>query len=417
MVFTYIRTSSETFLDFWKFLFANLSKLLSTSSNELYDRKNFWEKLLSLFCRVVIKTFSDFSQKLYIRVVKNNFYVISIYFEETEFPKNLLHVWYILGLWAYFSLTFGVKFSVKLSKLIPTPSDKHFDGKQIFLKNFFILLDFGWCIFLTDDNFIVAKTSKLLSTTSGNTLIKKIFLKNTSSFFPDHEQFISWLSAKILQRGCPNCFVRVQKTFSRCGFFQLFCFWRKFDFWSIFFQTCGTNFSVKLSKLLSPCLDEHFDGKHFFGKFFNLSLDFERNIFWTWVKISQKSSLNVSCVFRKIFRKLTFRRIYWSICILRLWVKVFLNFGSFFKNLLKPHFKSSDKHFGEFLLEKFFPSVFGSNFFWSSAEFKQKSCQNQFLLVQKTSWGNRLFWIFQCFWYILELRAKVFPTFGKKNFP
>ena len=87
--FTYIRTSSETFLDFWKFLFANLSKLLSTSSDELFDQKNFWEKLLSLFCRVVIKTFSDFSQKLYIRVVKINFYVFSNYFEETEIPEKL----------------------------------------------------------------------------------------------------------------------------------------------------------------------------------------------------------------------------------------------------------------------------------------------------------------------------------------
>ena len=126
-------------------------------------------------------------------------------------------------------------------------------------------------------------------------------MRNTSLFFPDHEQFISWLSAKTLQRGCPNCFVRVQKIFSRCGFFQLFCFWSKFDIWAIFFLTCGTNFSVKLSKLLSPCLDEHFDGKHFFGKFANLSLDFERNIFWTWVKITQKSSQKLILRVQKTF--------------------------------------------------------------------------------------------------------------------
>ena len=39
LVFTYIRTSSETFFDFWKFLFARLSKLISLSSVELFDRK------------------------------------------------------------------------------------------------------------------------------------------------------------------------------------------------------------------------------------------------------------------------------------------------------------------------------------------------------------------------------------------
>ena len=115
-------------------------------------------------------------------------------------------------------------------------------------------------------------------------------MKKTSSFFPDHEQFISWLSAKTLRRGCPNCLVRVHKTFSRCRFFQMFCLWRKFGFWAKFFRTSGTNFSVKMSKLLSPCLDEHFDGKHFFVKFFNLSSEFDRNILWIWVKSSQKSS-------------------------------------------------------------------------------------------------------------------------------
>ena len=49
LVFTYIRTSSKTFFDFWKFLFANLSKLLSTSSDELFDQKNFWENFQSFF--------------------------------------------------------------------------------------------------------------------------------------------------------------------------------------------------------------------------------------------------------------------------------------------------------------------------------------------------------------------------------
>ena len=39
LFFMYFRTSSETFFDFWKFLFANLSKLLFTILNELFDGK------------------------------------------------------------------------------------------------------------------------------------------------------------------------------------------------------------------------------------------------------------------------------------------------------------------------------------------------------------------------------------------
>ena len=92
LVFTYIRTSSKTYLDFWKFLFANLSKLLSTSSDDLFDQKNSWENLLSLFCRVVIEMCSDFSQKMYIKVVKTDFYVFSSFFEETEFPRKTYSV-------------------------------------------------------------------------------------------------------------------------------------------------------------------------------------------------------------------------------------------------------------------------------------------------------------------------------------
>ena len=62
LVFMYLWTSSETFFDFSIFLYAILSKLLSTSSNELFDQKTF-EKIPILLRRFVIKTFSYFSQK------------------------------------------------------------------------------------------------------------------------------------------------------------------------------------------------------------------------------------------------------------------------------------------------------------------------------------------------------------------
>ena len=290
LFFMYIRTSSETFLDFWEFLFANSSKLLFTSSNELFDGTEFCENFLSFLYRVVIKIFSDLRKNMYQKIAWTDFYVFRKHFEETDFSESFFRVRYILGLWTKSFLNFGTNVSVKMSKLLPTRPDEHFHGKQFFLNTFFIpwtLVDaFFWLMtILSLQNF-----QKCFLRLQGNTLIKKNFLKNTSSFFPDREQFISWFAAKTLRRSCPNCFVRVQKTFSRCGLFQLFCFWRKFGFWANFFLTCGTNFSVKLSKLLSPYSDDYYDRKHFFGKFFNLSSDFERNIFWTWVKFSQKSS-------------------------------------------------------------------------------------------------------------------------------
>ena len=154
---------------------------------------------------------------------------------------------------------------------------------------FFFSADFGRHIFLTEDNFIVAKLSKLCSTTSGEHFDKKFLSKNTFSFFPDREPFLFWLLAKHLQRACPNSFLRVQKPFEYADFFT-FCFWSVFRFWANFSLTFRTNFSVKLSKLLSPCLDEHFDGKIFFGKLFNSSSDSDRNKFCPSVKSSQKDS-------------------------------------------------------------------------------------------------------------------------------
>ena len=185
-------------------------------------------------------------------------------------------------------LTIGKSSTDRLSNLFSTCSGNKVK-KQIF-HNLLVFTDVRTSSETCFEfwKFLFANLSKLLSTTSGEHF-DKTFFKNPSSFFQDREKFIFWLSAKILQRGCPNCFVRVQKTFWRCGFLELFCFWCKFRFWAIFFLLFGRHFSVKLSKLLSPCLDKHFDGIDFFGKFFNLSSDFERNIFWTWLKTSQKS--------------------------------------------------------------------------------------------------------------------------------
>ena len=87
----------------------------------------------------------------------------------------------------------------------------------------------------------------------------------------------------------------------------MFCFWCKFRFWANFFLTIGTNFSVKLSKLLSLCFDEHFDGKCFFynsSSFpFRTLSETISDIVW---KFQRKLVIIVSCVFRKHFEETDF---------------------------------------------------------------------------------------------------------------
>ena len=193
-------------------------------------------------------------------------------------------------------------------------------------------MDFGRNFFLTDDKLTVAKLSKLPSTTSREHFDKKTFWKNLPRFF---------------------------RTVSK------------------FLLTIGTNFSVKLSKLLSPCLDEHFDGKHFFGKFtFILSSDFQQNIFWTWLKISHRSSQKRNLRVQKTFWGNWLFGDFFDPIFTETMSESVSEFDNLLTNLPKLHSKNSDKHFGEFFRKNSFLSVFGTIFFSSSAEFKQKGCQN-----------------------------------------
>ena len=263
LVFTYIRTSSETFCDFWKFLFANLSKLLFRSSDELFDQKNFWEKLLSLFCRVVIKMFCKFSQKMYIRVVKTNFCVFRNYFEEPEFSEKLISCLVHTRVLSIILPDFWDKSLLKVFKTASYTFKRTLWWKTILLLQFFEI----WSkqFFMTDDYFFVAKLSRLLSTISGEHFDKKTFLKNPSSFFSGQRAILfSDFRQKIYRQVVETVLYVFRKLLEDAGFFKLFCFRCKFRFWANFFLIFGTNFSVKLSKLLSLCFDEHFDGKCIF---------------------------------------------------------------------------------------------------------------------------------------------------------
>ena len=234
--------------------------------------------------------FSDFSQKMYIRVVKTNFYVFRKSFEETDFSEKITSCVVHTRTLSIIFLTFGTSFPVKFSKLLPTVSDGHFDGKQFFLKNFFNLLNFGrnsffWLMTI----FLLQNCQNCFLRLQRNTLIKNFFWKTLPHFFRTVSISFSDFRQNFY-RGLSKLFSTCSEILLKMRIFSMFCFWSIFRFWANFSLTFGTNLFVRLSKLLSPCLDEHFDGKFFFGKFFNLSSDFERIIFWTWVTVSQKSS-------------------------------------------------------------------------------------------------------------------------------
>ena len=212
-----------------------------------------------------------------------------IILKKQRFPKNLLRVWYILGPWEFFSDFWGKIFR----KAVKTDSYTFRQTlwlKTNLLENF--LHSFGlWLMHFFDWwQFYRCKSFKTAFYDFREHSDKK-------NFFEKHFLIFSGPWAIHFLTFGKNFTKRLSKLFCTCAenifkmrIFSIVLFLAQIWFLSNFFLTCGTNFSVKLSKLLSPCLDEHFDGKHFFGKFFNLSLDFERNIFWTWVKITQKSS-------------------------------------------------------------------------------------------------------------------------------
>ena len=198
--------------------------------------KKFWENLLSLFCWVVIKMFSDFSQKLYLRVFKANFYVFSNCFEETELSENftscLVHA---RTLSIFFSDIWGQNFR----KVFITASytfRRTLWWKTILHKN--LLQSFAlWSkqFFLTDENFFVAKLSKLLSTTSGEHFDKKNFLKNPSSFFfRTVSSLFSDFRQKFYRQVVETVLYVFRKLFEDAEFFYCFVFGANSDFEQIF---------------------------------------------------------------------------------------------------------------------------------------------------------------------------------------
>ena len=169
--------------------------------------------------------------------------------------------------------------------------------KTILLKN--LLQSFAlWSkqFFLTDDSFFVANLSKLHSTTSGEHFDKKRFLKNFSSFFSGQWAIYFLTFGKNSTEVVETLLYVFRKLFEDADFFNCFDFWCEIRFWANFFLTFGTIFSVKLSKLLSLFRRTLWRKVFFLKFFFILFSDFERNIFWIRVEISEKACQN--CILR-----------------------------------------------------------------------------------------------------------------------
>ena len=112
------------------FFFAKLWKLFPKKGDEHFDQKHFFWKLLLKVFRNRIETFSGFWQKILGKFVRTVIYVF-----KNMLKKKIFQFFFFLLCSRTLSkifLTFGIKFSTKLSKLLSTCSDEHFDEKRGF---------------------------------------------------------------------------------------------------------------------------------------------------------------------------------------------------------------------------------------------------------------------------------------------
>ena len=112
------------------FFFAKLWKLFPKKGDEHFDQKHFFWKLLLKVFRNRIETFSGFRQKFLGKFVRTVIYVF-----KNMLKKKVFQFFFFLLCSRTLSkifLTFGIKFSTKLSKLLSTCSDEHFDEKRGF---------------------------------------------------------------------------------------------------------------------------------------------------------------------------------------------------------------------------------------------------------------------------------------------
>ena len=286
-------------------------------------------------------------------------------------------------------------------------------------------------------NSFLAKVWKLFSKNWYEHFNQKNLFWKILRFFSELDPNIFWLSAKILRKGCQNCFLCVQKHVEETDFFIFFLFSLCNRTLSKTFLTCGSEFSTKLSKLFSSCSDEQYVEKNRILKIFlyqNLRIFFqskqyfstkltkllfkrwdehfdEKMFFWKtlpqfclrrWAKrfrqqnFSKLSKLNSTCSDEIFDEKTFFRKKFYSFFLLC--SKTFLTSYNFFQSWQNCYSSGQT----DILVKNIFfekrslkiLSDFGRNVSQLSIQFLQRYCQNRFLHDPETFRGNRLSHLF-----------------------
>ena len=358
-------------------------------------------------------------------------------------------------------LTCGSEFSTKLSKLVFTCSDDHFDEKKTFLKiDFFskfeqffsrllaknilriwrncflsvqtnnlmynqqllwkvllIFSDFGQNFFWNSEFFFLQKCENCFLRTDTNTSSKKSFLKSSLQSFSESDRNILWLSAKNPRRDCQICFLRLQKYVEETDFFNFVFFSLCNRTLSKTFLTCRSEFSTKLSKLVPTCSHDHFDGrKNIFENWFFFEI--WANFFPTFGKkysanlaelLSKRSDEQYDVQPTTSLKTSSSLSGYWSKLFLKFRILVLQNCEKCFlrtdanTSIKKIFFENFSSFFG--IGSKHF-LILGKNFTERLSELLST--------FSKTSWRNRLFQFFFLFLLSNRTLSKTFLTFGKK---
>ena len=231
---------------------------------------------------------------MYIRVVKTNFCVFGKKFEEPEFSEKFTSCLVHTRILRIILPDFWDKSFLKVFKTASYTFKRTLWWKTILLLQSFEL----WSkqFFLTDDIFFVAKLSKLISTNSGEHFDKKTFLKNPSSFLRTVSILFSDFRQIFYREAVQTVLYVFRKHFEDADFL-IVSFLVQNQTLSKFFSDIRHKFFRKVVETAFSMFRRTLWRKAFFLMFFvNLSSDFERNLFWIRVEISEKASQN--CVLR-----------------------------------------------------------------------------------------------------------------------
>ena len=301
-------------------------KVFSKNWYEHFNQKKLFWKILK-FYRNGIQSFSDLRQKVYGKIVRTVFYVFRNMLKKQTFSIFFLFSLCNRTLTKTF-LTFGIKFSTKLSKLSSSCSEEHFVEKNSILKTFFSQ---NLRIFFQSKHYFSTKLTELLFKRWDEQFDEKTFFEKL--FF-----IIVWVFERNafgnkVSQSCQNWILRVQtNTLMKKNNFEFFFGPRANFFLNLAKkgpQSCQSFFlRVETNTLMK---------KHFFEKILFIFLSLFEN-FSDFLTIFFK----VDKTAFQVFRSTLWWKIYFFSKTLhkvpfRFWAKQFPTFETIFtKRLSKP---------------------------------------------------------------------------------